>query len=152
MAGLTDAQLKELKAWKAQKAKETIDTFGRNLGRDFLRSRLRFWGTLLLFFGFMTVGVNLVIHLFESPVPFVGVFLAWGAVMMGVGIADYFKTTNAMLTTTGVVTAIHGALMLAGGSILWGPAILIAGILMLRDASRARKHLTKPPEPHTGPR
>jgi hypothetical protein len=34
----------------------------------------------------------------------------------------------------------------------WKAKDPIAGILMLRDASRARKHLTKPPEPHAGPR
>lgn len=134
-----EQQLAEWRKQQKQKSQQNLKTWGTRVKKEFLKMRLRFWGTILMIVGFMTLALN-VVFVLQGKVPIASaVFAGWGLVLVVVAILDFVWHSTGMLTLTGVIALIHGLLLLLSGNIIMGPVIFIAGILMLRDASRARK-------------
>jgi len=134
-----EQQLAQWRKQQKQKSQQNIKTWGTRIKKDFLKIRLRFWGIILMIAGLMTLALN-VVFVFQGKMPVASsVFAGWGLVLIVVAILDFIKVSTGMLTLTGVIALIHGLLILVSGNIIMGPVIFIAGILMLRDASRAKK-------------
>jgi hypothetical protein len=132
----------QLAAWRKQqkhKSRQNLKTFGSRIKKEFLQSRLRFWGCVLLLAGIMTIGMNVIFFLQgEMPVAS-AVFAGWGLFLVVVAIMDFVKVSIGMLTLTGVVTMIQGVFAFLSGGFVWGPVLFVAGILMLRDSSKAKR-------------
>ena len=134
-----EQQLAEWRKRQKQKSQQNLKTWGTRVKKDFLKMRLRFWGGILMVIGFMTSALNLMFLLGGEKPVMSAVLVGWGLVLLVVAIVDFVKVSTGMLTLTGVVTMIQGLFASLSGGLLWGPLFFVAGILMLKDASKARK-------------
>ncbi len=134
-------QLAEYRRQQRQIAPEKMAALREKAAHETLRSRLTFWGIILCLAGSAT----LVIHIFvliaaisnKQPIAIPAIFIIWGIIMLGLGIADLISTQTKLLLATGIVTIIHGGILLLSLNVFWGPVMIIAGIMMLVDAKKA---------------
>ena len=130
-------QLAEWRKQQRQKTPEKMAALREKTSRDNLRSRLTFWGVILCLGGTSTAVINLLCLLRGQSTIASALFMLWGVALLGLGITDLISSRTRLLLPTGVAALVHGILILLSFNIFWGPVMIIAGIMMLRDAKKA---------------
>jgi len=134
-------QLAEYRRQQRQKSPERMSELREKAAHETLRSRLTFWGIILCLAGSATLVINIFMMIEaiadKQTIVMPAIFIIWGIIMLGVGIADLISTQTKLLLATGIVTIVHGAILLLSLNVFWGPVMIIAGIMMLIDAKKA---------------